>query len=156
MIQHSGFLRWTAYLVGAALSCFLSMICANFGWSSDLFPALTAVVAVLEGSFAGGVFGLCLGMLGWLNGGGVEGILCCTAIGLAAGCLKGKRTILTCLSAALVGLLLSSFVHVLFYLNRGSAAALICIVGAEVACSLALTALVCPLFLLGRRRAGCR
>lgn len=157
MTQRMRIPLWCAYGAATLLTLFLGMIFAGLGLPNDVLPALAAMVAVLEGGFTGGVFGLGLGLLGWLGGVGLEDILCCAVIAVA--CTRWEERRLRrfagpCLGSALAGLVFTGLVRVVLRLafgSGGSFVTLLSIAGKEAACSFVAVLLVCPLFLFIHR-----
>ena len=95
MSRRDFFVKWLAYTVAFFVGWFFvggifSRIPIG-GCVPTLIPAAVAIVAVLEGSTGGAIFGLCLGLLGCLSGwAGASLILCATLIGMFAGCLQER------------------------------------------------------------------
>lgn len=150
---------WTAYAVGTLVTCFVTMILADLGLDVAVLPALAAFVGVQEGGFAGGMFGLAVGVFGWLTGQGAECIFCCAAAGVLCGGWEGRhlrRFGWPCLISAGVALLGSELVKVVLWLLFESAKArtLLIVAGRELLWSMLVAALMCPLFLFIHRRLG--
>lgn len=147
------FLGW--FVVAGILSHMPVMRCVP-----TLIPGAIAMVAVLEGSTGGSVFGLCLGLLGCLSGvTGANMILCGTLIGMLAGLLqeRPRRSELpACLAAAAAAIAGTELVQLLLnrLAGRGSWAAVSGIALGEFLYSLVVAVPAYFLFYFVYRRFG--
>lgn len=156
---------WIAYAV-AFLICyfFAAGIFGRFplmGNVPDFIPVAIAMVAVLEGSFAGSVFGLCLGLFGCLaQGNSGPGLIFCGAVlGMLSGLLQERRNrsnLLPCLLASLGSLTLVELVRVLarLFTGAGSIGTLVHIALFELIYSMLLALPAYILFRFVHRRFG--
>lgn len=157
---------WIAYAV-AFLICyfFAAGIFGRFplmGSVPDFIPVAIAMVAVLEGSFAGSVFGLCLGLFGCLaQGNSGPGLIFCGAVlGMLSGLLQDERrnrsNLLPCLLASLGSLTLVELVRVLarLFTGAGSIGTLVHIALFELIYSMLLALPAYILFRFVHRRFG--
>ncbi len=155
---------WAAYSVAFLIVYFFSAgVFAQlplWGCVPICMPAAAAMVAVLEGSFRGAVFGMCLGLFSCLaHGGSGAGLIFAGAmIGMLAGLWqerKLKRHTAACLVSAWLAIIGVELFQILGQLLSGSgasAATLLHIAGAESAYSILLTLPACPLFAFVNRR----
>ncbi len=126
-------LKWLAYTAAFLLGWFVvAGILSHLpimGCVPTFIPAAVAMVAVLEGSTGGAVFGLCLGLLSCLSGvTGANMILCGTLIGMLAGLLQERprrREFPVCLAASAAAIAGTELVQLLlnWLAGRGSWAA---------------------------------
>ena len=156
---------WIAYtLVFFICYFFAAGIFGRFalmGSVPNIIPVAIAMVAVLEGSFAGSIFGLCLGLFGFLAQGdtGPAFIFVGAVLGMLAGLLQRDRrrnTFGPCMLASAGGLLLVELVRVLTGVapGAGSLGALVHIAAFEGLYSLILALPFYFLFRFVYRRLG--
>ena len=156
---------WIAYTIVFFICYFFAAgIFGRFalmGSVPNIIPVAIAIVAVLEGSFAGSIFGLCLGLFGFLAQGdtGPAFIFVGAVLGMLAGLLQRERprhTLGPCLLASAGSLLLVELVRVLTGLaaGTGSLETMVSIALFEALYSLALALPAYPLFRFVHRRMG--
>ena len=159
-------LLWTAYAAAFLIAYFFAAgIFARFplfGSVPNLVPVAIAFVAVLEGSFGGSVYGLCLGLFACLAQGGRGASL--IFLGAVTGMLAGfwqerrlRRTLGPCLTSAFLALVGVNAVQILLRLlfgQGGSLPTLLRIAGLETAYSMLLALPLYPLFRFVHRRFG--
>lgn len=149
---------WTGYGAAFLVAWFFSAgIFVRFplmGSVPNLVPVCIVFVAVLEGSFAGSVFGLILGLFFWLTTGDGSMILLGSVIGMLAGLGPPHQGWVGCMLSALLALTAVNGVRLLA--GGGSGAVMLRIAGAEMACSMLLGLLFCPIFRQTHRRWGGR
>lgn len=156
---------WIAYAIVFLICYFFAAgIFGRFpllGSVPDLIPVAIAIVAVLEGSFAGSIYGLCLGLFGFLARGDSSPslIFLGAVLGMLAGLLQRDRqrhTLGSCLLASAGSLVLVELVRVLLGLaaGAGSVGALVHIALFEALYSLILALPAYPLFRFVHRRLG--
>lgn len=156
---------WIAYAIVFLICYFFAAgIFGRFpllGSVPNFIPVAIAMVAVLEGSFAGSIFGLCLGLFGFLAQGdtGPGFLFVGAALGMLAGLLQRDRrrhTFGPCLLASAGCLLVTELVRVVAGLitGAGSLGALARIGALEGLYSLALALPAYFLFRFVYRRLG--
>ena len=157
---------WAGYTVAFFIAYFFAAgVFANFplmGSVPNLVPVCIAFAAVLEGSFAGSVYGLCLGLFSCLaqGGQGTSLIFLGAVIGMLAGLWKERklrRQMPACLGSALLALAGVNGVQILLrlvFVGGGSLATLCRIAGLEVLYSMILALFTYPMFLFVHRRLG--
>lgn len=120
---------WIAYAIAFFICYFFAAgIFGRFalmGSVPNLIPVAIAMVAVLEGSFAGSIFGLCLGLFGFLAQGdtGPGFIFVGAVLGMLAGLLQRDRrrnTFGPCFLASAGCLLLTELIRVASGLIAGT------------------------------------
>lgn len=157
---------WMGYTAAFLTAWFFSAgCCVHFplmGSLPDLVPVCIAFAAVLEGSFAGSVFGLCLGLFSCLaqGGSGAGMIFFGAVIGMLAGLWQQhrlRRHWYACLSSAFLALVGVNALRILLRLvfTGGGSLAVMCRIAAfEVVYSMLLALPVYPLFRFIHRRLG--
>ena len=157
--------KWVAYAAAFLIAYFFSAgIFSHFplrGCVPALIPVAIAYAAALEGSFAGSVYGLCLGLFGYLvqPGTGAGMILGGAVIGMLAGCMqerRRRRLMPGCLLCALGALVLTELgqMFTAWFFDRGSLAALAGIAFFELLYSMLLAVPAWFLFHFVYRRFG--
>lgn len=157
---------WTGYAAAFLIAYFFSAgVFVRFplmGSVPNIVPVCIAFTAVLEGSFAGSVYGLCLGLFSCLaqGGSGASMIFLGAVAGMLAGLWKERRlrrTLGACLGSAFLVLAGINAVQVLLrvlFVGGGSVAGMVRIAAFEVLYSMLLALPAYPLFLFVHRRLG--
>ena len=163
--RRGGTLLWIGY-AAVFLICdfFYSLIFGHFpllGSVPNLLPVAIAMVAVMEGSVAGSVFGLCAGLFACLvpGGAGAGMIFLGAVLGMLTGFTaerKPKKLLAPCLLGAFVSLLLTELVRAgwMLYTGAGSAGIICRLAGLELVYSLALALSAYPLFRFVHKKLG--
>lgn len=163
--RRGGPLLWTGYAVAFLIGQFFyAGIFARFplmGSVPVLLPAAVAIVAVLEGSTAGSVFGLCAGLFVCLAPGqaGAGMILLGALLGMLCGFAaqrRLRRPFWPCMLEVLVSLFLTELVRTGWelYSGAGSFGVLCRIAGWELVYSLLLAVPLYPLFRFVHQKLG--
>ena len=155
--------KWIVYALAllpicVADQCILGRL-APFGVAPLLYPLAVVAVAMMEGPFAGSLYGLGAGLVWWLGWGGPWAILLLTLAGTLAGVASVHGfgpNLLNYVLACLALLTLGDGLRVLLCALRGvaSPAALAAVAGTEVLCSLVFSLPVYGLYRLVHRRVG--
>ena len=155
--------KWIVYALALLPLCLIDQLilgrAAPFGVAPLLYPLAAVAVGMMEGAFAGSLYGLATGLIWWLGGGGAPVILLITLVGMTAGICAKKgwglnflNYLLLCLALLVVG----DGLRVLLYLARGvaGASALLAVALPEVLCSLVFSGPVYLLYRFVYRRVG--
>ncbi len=156
-------IKWAVYALALLPLCVADQLILGrlspFGVAPLLFPLAAVAVGMMEGGFAGSIYGLATGVVWWLGGAGAPAILLLTLAGLLAGAIAQNGLSVNLISNLLVSallLLVGDGLRVLLYLAQGIAPlpALLQVAVPEIVCSLVFAI---PVYLLYRtvwRRVG--
>ena len=155
--------KWIVYALTLLPLCladqFILGRIAPFGVAPLLYPLAAVAVGMMEGPFAGSLYGMGTGLAWWLGWGSSIAILLLTLTGLLAGAAAKKGlgvNLLNYALACLVLLTLGDGLRVLVYLLRDIASlpALLAVALPELLCSLIFSVPVYFLYRFVFRRVG--
>lgn len=163
--RRGGVILWIGYAI-AFLICdfFYTLIFGRFpllGSVPNFLPVGIALAAVMEGSVAGSIFGLCAGLFTCLvpGGAGAGMIFLGALLGMLTGFAadrKPKKLLGVCLLGAFVSLLVTELIRAgwMIYSGAGSFGIICRLAGMELAYSLVLALPAYPLFRFVHQKLG--